>query len=259
MGISNVIQIPDNLQQLQRFLEQCLSSDSPNAEFIESLVTLAQFKGESLEVVKQKLVEAGDMFSIVTKLQRQIAKHAIQMGRLSQNRYSTDHSSSVESSVSLDSYVGAFETELTDLLIQSYLEIASERNFALSTYLDLYWDYTPQQVQDFLVNLFQLEVKCRDEILSENKLHIDYMPRSYEVSFSALTKAASRILNSDSLTPKLRFPESFYQKSAPTTSDNNVQKDTLKSYTLEELLENVTPENYHEPTDWGKVVGNEIW
>ena len=29
--------------------------------------------------------------------------------------------------------------------------------------------------------------------------------------------------------------------------------------TLEELVARITPENIHEPTDWGPDVGNEVW
>ncbi len=31
------------------------------------------------------------------------------------------------------------------------------------------------------------------------------------------------------------------------------------AYTLEELLEGITPENLHGETDWGPPVGKEIW
>lgn len=32
-----------------------------------------------------------------------------------------------------------------------------------------------------------------------------------------------------------------------------------KEYTLDELLDKVTPENIHEEVDWGKPVGKEVW
>jgi antitoxin MazE len=32
-----------------------------------------------------------------------------------------------------------------------------------------------------------------------------------------------------------------------------------REYTLEELLEQITPENIHGETDWGKAAGNEAW
>jgi antitoxin MazE len=32
-----------------------------------------------------------------------------------------------------------------------------------------------------------------------------------------------------------------------------------RSYTLEELLEKITPENVHGETDWGPPVGREAW
>ena len=31
------------------------------------------------------------------------------------------------------------------------------------------------------------------------------------------------------------------------------------SYTLDELLEQITPENIHGETDWGSAVGGEAW
>jgi len=32
-----------------------------------------------------------------------------------------------------------------------------------------------------------------------------------------------------------------------------------REYTLEELLEQITPENTHGETDWGAAVGREAW
>ena len=32
-----------------------------------------------------------------------------------------------------------------------------------------------------------------------------------------------------------------------------------RQYTLEELVSQITPENRHEETDWGKGVGRESW
>jgi antitoxin MazE len=32
-----------------------------------------------------------------------------------------------------------------------------------------------------------------------------------------------------------------------------------RGYTLEELLERITPENIHGETDWGSAVGKESW
>jgi antitoxin MazE len=32
-----------------------------------------------------------------------------------------------------------------------------------------------------------------------------------------------------------------------------------RRYTLEELVEQITPENRHEETDWGRPVGREVW
>ena len=32
-----------------------------------------------------------------------------------------------------------------------------------------------------------------------------------------------------------------------------------REYSLEELLAQITPENIHEETDWGKPVGRESW
>jgi antitoxin MazE len=33
----------------------------------------------------------------------------------------------------------------------------------------------------------------------------------------------------------------------------------VEEETLDELIERITPENRHDPIDWGPVVGKEIW
>ena len=38
-----------------------------------------------------------------------------------------------------------------------------------------------------------------------------------------------------------------------------IEKLTSSEPTLEELIEGITPENLHEPFDWGPPVGKEIW
>lgn len=38
-----------------------------------------------------------------------------------------------------------------------------------------------------------------------------------------------------------------------------IENAALKSPTLDELLAGITPENCHEPFDWGPPVGKEIW
>jgi antitoxin MazE len=32
-----------------------------------------------------------------------------------------------------------------------------------------------------------------------------------------------------------------------------------RTYTLDELLDQVTPENQHDEVDWGEPVGDEVW
>jgi antitoxin MazE len=38
-----------------------------------------------------------------------------------------------------------------------------------------------------------------------------------------------------------------------------IKPERRKKYTLDELLEGMTPENVHEEVEMGKPVGNEIW
>jgi antitoxin MazE len=45
--------------------------------------------------------------------------------------------------------------------------------------------------------------------------------------------------------------------------DVNIQEDALiirkSTPSLNDLLEQITPENVHEPVDWGEPVGKELW
>lgn len=259
VGISNVIQIPENLQQIQRFLEQCLSSDSPHADFIESLVTLAQFKGESLEIVKQKVIAACEKLAVVDNLQSQSDKHANQCMRFLQSLEKIRSEAGFKDpnfySSSQNADAISFEEEMVELLSHNHFEAACQRNLALSEYLDFYWDYSFDTTQEYLLARFQF-----DSLIKNYNFDNEELNQAYQVSFSLVETAVAKILNSNSFTPKLRLPESFSKKSEPTTSSTkNLPKDTLERYTLEQLLENVTPDNYHEETDWGEVVGNEIW
>lgn len=38
-----------------------------------------------------------------------------------------------------------------------------------------------------------------------------------------------------------------------------IEVERPKTYSLEELLKEVTPQNLHKETDWGKPVGKEVW
>lgn len=256
MGISTVIQIPENIKQLQRFLDQCLSSDSPDADFIESLITLAQFKGENLEVVKRKIVIAGEKLSLIINLQRQFCKYVTQVNRFFQNSHSVKLSKNHQISTSnLDIYACDFEKEMNDLLNHDLYETVCKRNLLMAEYFDLYWDYSLNEVKDYLINLFKLESEVKNRIFANQELNDSYL-----ASFSLVEIAAAKILQSDNITPQLRIPQTVDQKSGTTIfTEQNYPKDTVKMYNLEELLENVTPENYHEETNWGEVVGNEIW
>ncbi len=67
----------------------------------------------------------------------------------------------------------------------------------------------------------------------------------------------------------LRIPKSFadeIQIGADSDVELTIEEGKLviipiepKSYSLEELLAAVTPENTHAEIDWGEPVGNEVW
>lgn len=38
-----------------------------------------------------------------------------------------------------------------------------------------------------------------------------------------------------------------------------IEKANRRRLTLDELVSRITPENRHEPTDWGPPVGKEVW
>ena len=48
-------------------------------------------------------------------------------------------------------------------------------------------------------------------------------------------------------------------KAIPDAAPEIVSQATAEMPTLEQLLDGVTPENCHPPTDWGKPAGREAW
>jgi antitoxin MazE len=70
----------------------------------------------------------------------------------------------------------------------------------------------------------------------------------------------------------LRIPAAFAKEvgaSEGKSAEMTVEDDALivkvarpkrrRRYSLEELIEGITPENYHSEVDWGPPVGNEAW
>jgi antitoxin MazE len=47
-------------------------------------------------------------------------------------------------------------------------------------------------------------------------------------------------------------------KCPPTKASSSVRPARTR-YTLDELIERLTPRNRHRETDWGYTVGNELW
>ncbi len=43
------------------------------------------------------------------------------------------------------------------------------------------------------------------------------------------------------------------------TQEINLRNNKPRVLTLEEIVEQITPENLHPVIDWGKPVGNEVW
>lgn len=67
----------------------------------------------------------------------------------------------------------------------------------------------------------------------------------------------------------LRIPKLLAEQvgvEAGSTMDVSVEDGTLvarpvgpPAYQLQELLDAITPENVHEPVEWGAPVGREVW
>lgn len=64
----------------------------------------------------------------------------------------------------------------------------------------------------------------------------------------------------------LRIPKALADElhlSKDTEVEINLQKDALvitnPAKELEQLIEQITPENLHQETDWGPLTGKEVW
>lgn len=273
------------LQETRRFLEKCADAVSLSCELTDFLGAVAHLKGETLALAKKRHAKAARETKNLLEFREQSRKMGIQFQAHVKETYGSEEVlERVEPFVALnfkdDSVkgdLGDFDDDLPDDdfewdLTSSYFEVLlqrwSEGNEVLADIAEQYWDYLPVEVQDYLLYdlEFQLNVIDASDCEISCKRTVEAM-RTYRASVSRAENSISRAKALNESMPKVRLTElnkRCLTNSVSNKNDENKQNapelttSQDKGYTLEELLEGVTPENSHEATDWGKPVGNEV-
>jgi hypothetical protein len=247
---------PDCLQEAQNFLEKCLVNDCPSSEFTNSVLQVAQYKGETLASVKEKLAVVSDSLITLANIRRQIIVQASQIQRFSDKPLGDTKDSNLKQ-------------ELLEFYCQGLFQKIGEQNIFLGNLINLYWDYIPEEVQKILFAQFEGELALEQKIASGELP--DSFDASYKEALSFLKNSVFSAIKSDNvshLKPKVRLPEEELRfltdiskksvNSADILSESS-PKTLNKSYTLEELLEEISPDSQNEVIDCGEPVGNEVW
>ena len=236
-------------------LERCLTSRSSDAAFREFFVELAQLTqkpvDDVLEIFYQYVHEIDNLGELTTQLQVQ-REHLIE--RIEHIREFFCKLKEGKQYSPLKIAKVNFEKDLLMDLVYSLYEQSAEILYTGAHIFDNYWIYLPVDVQEMLLNWAEAQVvgvTFSENVPEDFKLAVLSMQQSF-------TKAKE--IGRTKLPFKISAYIDAYVEDKPLDSQevkpHIFQK---KKYTLEEVIEGVTPENSHETTDWGPPVGEEFW
>jgi hypothetical protein len=251
------------LQETRRFLEKCRDTVSLSCELTDFLEAVARCKGETLAVARKQLFRAAHKIAKLFEFREQSRKMGVQfrayVDELRMSEMALD-----ESSPEFD-----FEGDLLLSYIDVLLQRWAEGNEVLADIAEQFWVYLPIEVQEYLSSDMEFQLGLRDK--SSSDALVEYAPETVNAYIASVSRAENSVSRAKALNesmPQVRLTELDKRcltddgNWESTFNEQNPTKSTTpqsKSYTLEELLEGVTPENSHEATDWGKPVGNEVW
>lgn len=265
------------LQEARRFLEKCRNTVSVSCELTDYLQTVAHRKDETLASSRKQFFEGVRRFAQLLEIREQSRVMSIQFGEFIDKTHvlqqQTEESDRSNQSKSLfqDNDEDSFETDLALSYIETILNRFAEGNEVLADVADFYWDYLPVEVQEYLFADMQHQLKRSNSFSNKKTIHalIPEVTSIYIASISRLENSVSRARTLGEFMPKVRLSELDSRcLSGDVSNDTTLQEqnelgtlttDEDTGYTLEELLEGMTPENSHEAADWGEPVGNEIW
>ena len=264
--VLNKDDLQKELHEIRVFLEKCLSSNSSDKEFINFVEKIAFLKNEDLSTLSEKVGRAyeglADFHQIIEQVEIQLKQATSYLGkRLVQiketRRQKTD------SSFATDKNELTFEEKFALEIIEGINEQLVEANTAIINIVENAWDYLPVDVQEAFQKWAQIKGKAKYP-RNLAKIFEGYTASSEKLDnaiLDAIEKGKSLpkfcSSNSHERIPNEQQPQNTQEKFLENSSDDTIYP--TRRYTLEELVEKITPENKHGETNWGNAVGQEIW
>jgi hypothetical protein len=254
------------IHELRVFLEKCLISNSCDKEFTDFVERIALLKNEDRSTLIEKLSKAqeelADFRQIIEQVEIQLkqatsylGKRILQIGETRKQKTGSDFPKS-ENELT-------FEEKFACEIIEGIYEQLIEADTVIINVIENVWDYLPIQTQESFQKLVEIKSKTAYDA------HLGKIFEDYKASSENLEKVILNAIERGKSLPKFQISNSHkgisndqqqqdtQEKFLKNSSDDSIYP--AKRYTLEELLEKITPENTHEETNWGNAVGQEIW
>ena len=254
--------------EVQRFLEifhkphleRCFAFDSVNAGLREFFVDVANLTGESVDDVVSMFFESVDEFLIFVLGLQQISVQERQFRQIFEKiqKFLVESEQGKKHS-KIETKRINFEKELlSDVLKSLYHQMCESYEIWINIF-STYWQYLPVDLQESLLKWAESQVDNYDDVPKGS-------PKEYGISFLRLKDAFTKAKKIGTTKLSFRIFSPARNNNVDADLSINEKSDEVdvpsspkKKYTLEELLEGVTPENSHEATDWGYPVGKEFW
>ena len=254
------------IHEVRVFLEKCLISNSCDQEFIDFVDVIAVLKNENHSALKEKLRRTyeglSDFRQIIEQVEIQLKQATSYLGKkileTGEARKQKTGSSFANNKNEL-----TFEEKFALEITKGIYEQLIEANTAIINVVEHGWDYLPVELQEGFQKWVEIKRK------TDYSKKIGEIFKGYILSCENRDKAILSAIEKGKFLPKFRSSNPHEGVSNEQQQQNTQKKflknssdDTIYStrrYTLEELLEKITPENTHEETTWGNAVGQEIW
>jgi len=264
--VLNKDDLEKELHEIRVFLEKCLSSNSSDKEFIDFVEKIASLKNENLSILSEKIGKAyeglADFHQIIEQVEIQLKQATSYLGkRLLQIKETREQKT--DFSFANEQNELTFEEKFALEILEGINEQLVEANTAIINIVENAWDYLPLDVQKAFQKWTEIKRKANYSI-NLAKIFEGYKTSSKQLDnaiLNAIEKGKSLpkfcSSNSHERIPNEQQQQNTQEKFLENSSDHSIYP--TKRYTLEELVEKITPENKHEETNWGNAVGQEIW
>ncbi len=276
VNFGNERQFELQLQETRRFLEKCRDTVSLSCELTDFLENVAQSRGETLAVARKQISKAAHKIAQLFEYREQSSTMGLQfeayLRKVCASKGVTEEAETSSMVMLCDnlSNQGQGTCDFEGNLLFSYAEVILQRwaegNEVLADVAEQYWDYLPVEVQEYLCDDISRHLQVRDGHLQDGYSDSNFeVLNVYIASVSRAENSISRAKALNESMPKVRLTEldkrclEHQEKSSVQEKEIESTTPSSKGYTLEELLEGVSPENSHEAADWGEPIGNEVW